>query len=60
MNVNQLKDNLRKRKTLYGKKNLGETLLTALKEKAPLYVDRGGLTKNQQNRKRGYIHEMFS
>ena len=40
MNINTLKDNLRKRRTsVWYKKNLDERLLTALKEKAPLYVD---------------------
>ena len=61
MNVNQLKDNLWKRKTSVWYKNiLDGRLLTALKEKAPLSVDGAGLTKNQQNKKGGYIHELFS
>ena len=46
MNVNQLKDNIKKRKTSVWYKNiLDERLLIALKEKAPPYVDREGLTK---------------
>ena len=32
-------------------KNLGGNFLTALKEKAPIYVDGKGLIKNQQNKK---------
>ena len=51
MNFNHLKDNHRKIKPLYGTKNLDERLLTYLKEKAPLYVDGSGLTKDQQNKK---------
>ena len=50
INVNQPKDNFRKIKTSVCNKNiLDEILLTALKEKAPLYVDVALLTKNQQN-----------
>ena len=61
MNVNYLKDKIRKRKTSVWYKNiLDERLLIYLKEKAPLYVDGEGLTKKQQNRKVGYIHELFS
>ena len=53
MNVNQLKDKLRKRKTSVWYKNiLDERILTALKEKVPLYVDGAGLRKNQQTEKR--------
>ena len=60
MNLNQLKDKLRKRKTSVWYKNiLNERLLTPLKEKAPLYVDGSGVTNNQQNKKGGYIHELF-
>ena len=52
MNVNQLKDKLRKRKTFVWYKNIiDEILLIALKQKAPLYVDWSGLTNNQQNKK---------
>ena len=47
MNVNHLKENLRKVKPLYGKKNLGEKLLTDLKENDPLYVDGSGLNDDQ-------------
>ena len=51
MNVNQLKDKLRKRKTYIWYKNiLNERILTALKEKVPFYVDGAGLTNNQQNK----------
>ena len=40
MNVNQLKDNIRKIKTSVWYKNIfNERILTYLKEKAPLYVD---------------------
>ena len=50
MDDNPLKDNIRKRKTSVWYKNIfDERLLIALKEKAPLYVDREGLTKRQQN-----------
>ena len=53
MNVNNLKDNLRKRKTyVWYKKTLDGKLLTALKEKAQLYVDEAGLTRNKKNKKR--------
>ena len=45
------KTSLGKEKPLYGTKILDERLLTALKEKAPLYVDGAGLTKNKQNKK---------
>ena len=44
-------------KTILGKKTsvwfkkIDEKLLTYLKEKASLYVDGAGLTKNQQNKK---------
>ena len=52
MNVNQLKDKLRKIKTyVWCKNNINERILTHLKEKAPLYVDGTGLTKNQQIKK---------
>ena len=52
MNVNQLKDKLRKRKTSVWYKNiLDERLLTALKEKAQLCVDGAGLTNNKRNKK---------
>ena len=52
MNVNQLKEKLKKRKTSVWYKNiLDEILLTALKEKDQLYVDGEGLTNNQQNKK---------
>ena len=52
MNVNKLKDNLGKRKTYVWFKNIiNERLLTALKEKAQLYVDGASLTKNKQNKK---------
>ena len=61
MNVNKLKDNLRKRKTsVWYKIILDRILSTDLKEKAPIYVDGAGLTKNQQNKNGGYIHELFS
>ena len=61
MNVNQLKDKLRKRKTYGWYKNiLNEILLTDLKEKDLLYADGAGLTNNQQNKKGFYIHELFS
>ena len=50
MNVNQLKDNLRKRKTSVWYKNIIDgRLLTALKEKAPLYARGEGLINIQQN-----------
>ena len=46
MNVNQLKEKLKKRKTsVWYKKILDEILLTALKENYQLYVDGAGLTK---------------
>ena len=52
MNVNQIKYNLRKRKTSVRKKQiLDERHLTAFKEKAPVYVDVTGLANNQQNKK---------
>ena len=52
MNVNQLKDKLRKGKTsVWYKRIIDEILLTALKEKAPLYVYGAGLTKNQHDKK---------
>ena len=51
MNVDQLKDKLRKKKTAWYKNILDEIILTALKEKAPLYVDGAGIKKNQQNKK---------
>ena len=51
MNIYQLKDKLRKIKTSVWYKNiLDEILLTSLKEKAPIYTDGVGLTKNQQNK----------
>ena len=47
MKVNQLKDKLRKKKPLYGTKNvIDERILIDLKEKAPLFVDGAGLTNN--------------
>ena len=52
MNVNQLKDNITKKKPSVWYKNiLDKILLTSLKERAPLYVDGEGLTKRQQNKK---------
>ena len=52
MYVNQLKDKLMKRKNPFEvQKILFEILLTYLKEKAPLYVDGSGLTKDKQNKK---------
>ena len=52
MNVNQLKDNLSKIKNpVWYKKNIGEILLTALKEWAPLYLYGTGLTNKKQNKK---------
>ena len=51
MNVNHLKDKLRKIKTsVWYKKIIDERLLTYLKEKAPLYADGTGMKKNQQNK----------
>ena len=50
MNVNQLKDKLRKKKNSVWYKNvLDERILIDLKEKAPLFVDGAGLTNNQKN-----------
>ena len=50
MNVNQLKEKLGKIKTSVLYKNiLNGRLLTYLKDKTPLDVDRAGLTNNQQN-----------
>ena len=61
MNVNQLKDNLWKRKTsVWYKTIIYGRLLTALKEKYPLSVYGAGLKNNQQNKKGGYTHELFS
>ena len=61
MNANQIKDNLRKRKTsVWYKTILYGRLLTALKEKSPLSVYGAGLKNNQQNKKGGYIHKIFS
>ena len=52
MNVNHLKDKLRKRKTFVWHKNItNEIILTDLKENAPFYVYGEGLTNNQQNKK---------
>ena len=52
MNVNQLKNKLRKIKNYVWYKNiLDKSLLTDLKEKSPLYVDGEGLTNNQKNKK---------
>ena len=42
---------LRKKTSVWYKNILNERILTALKKKAPLYVDREGLTKSQQNKK---------
>ena len=48
MNVDQLQDKLRKRKTSLLYKNIpDERLLTDMKENYPLYVHGGGLEKNQ-------------
>ena len=61
MNVDQYKDKLGKIKTSVWYKNvLGEILLTTLKEKAMIFVYGTGLTKNKQNKKVGYIHEVFT
>ena len=52
MNINQIKENFRIIKTSVRYKHiLYERLLTALKEKAPLYVEEQGLTNNQENKK---------
>ena len=52
MNVNPLKEKLRKRKTSVWYKNiLDEILLTYLKGKAQFYVYGEGLKNNQQNKK---------
>ena len=52
MNINQIKENFRIIKTsVWYKQILYERLLTALKEKAPLYVEEQGLTNNQENKK---------
>ena len=60
MNINQLKDKLRKRKTSIWYKNvLNERLLKALKEKDSLYVDGSGLI-NFIFFKGGFIHGLFS
>ena len=49
MDVNQLKDNIRKIKTSVWCKNILDTrMLIDLKENAPLYVDGAGLTNNQK------------
>ena len=50
MNINQLKENLKKIKTyVWYRHILDERVLTALKEKAQFYVDGVGLKNNQQN-----------
>ena len=52
MNVNRLKDKLRKIKnSVWYKHIIDEIILTYLKYKAHLYVDGAVLTKNQQNKK---------
>ena len=52
MNVNHIKDKLRKRKISVWYKNiLNERFLTYLKERDPIYVDGEGMTNNQQNKK---------
>ena len=53
MNVNQIKDKIKKRKKNYvWCKNISnEKTFNSFEEKAPLYVDGSGLTKNQQNKK---------
>ena len=56
-----LKANISEIKTyVWYKNNSIERPSTALKEKAPLYVYEAGLTKNQQNRKEGYILLLLS
>ena len=53
MNANNLKDNLSKIKASVWYKNIiNERLLTALKSKAPLYVDGAGLTNNKEKSKK--------
>ena len=52
MNVNQLKDKLRKIKTSIWYKNIIDgILLTYLKEKDPLYVDGEGLKSNKHKKR---------
>ena len=52
INVNQLKDNFKEKKTSVWYKNIiYEILLRYLKEESSLYVDGADLTNNQQNKK---------
>ena len=61
MNIYQLKDKLRKIKTSVWYKNItNKKLLTASIEKAPPYVYGADLKNNQQNKKGGFTHELFS
>ena len=61
MNVNHLKENIRKRKTSVWYKNiLDERLLTDFKLKDQIYAGGGSLKKKQQTKMRGYTHYLFS
>ena len=60
MNVNQIKDNIRKKISVWYKSIIDKRLLNHLKEKDPLYAGKAGLEKKQQKKKIGNIHDMFS
>ena len=52
INVNKIKDKRSKiNKSSYGKEKIDKIILTCLKEKDPIYLDREGLTNNKKNKK---------
>ena len=61
MNINYIKEDLRKRITsVLNKNTIDKKLLSYLKEKTPLYVDGSGITKNQQNKKKDISMNYYS